>query len=148
MNSSRTYCINVSYNELIDQAQSHLETCCDIKYKYKCIRHSESEFLVTRNLEKYPYENVNHIPRFIRVRKVNIFNGKLICDCTLRKTFGLVCPHIIHVKRLSDEYFFPSFRDVSCIWWKLYSAITQFSDSEKYIRYFRILRKKKLLESI
>ena len=145
INSSRTYCIGDQFNEVIDQAFVHLESCCNIAYKYKCIRCSESEFLVTRNLQMYPYESVVHIPRFVRVRKVSLRYGKIVCDCTMRKTFGLVCPHVVHVKRMCDETFSPSFRDISCIWWKVYSAVSEFPESEKYLRWFRLLKNREIV---
>ena len=75
---------------------------------------------MTRNLCDFPYTNLTHIPRFKRVRKVSLFNGKLTCNCTLRTTFGLLCPHVLCVKRIADESYIPTYRDISCVWWKSY----------------------------
>ena len=108
MQSARTYCVGAQYDKIVTYAYYSLQESCNFCHKYIHVRVSESEFLVTRNLCDFPYKKLTHIPRFKRVRKVSLFNGNLTCNCTLSTTFGLLCPHVLCVKRITDESYIPT----------------------------------------
>ena len=121
--SLRTYDKSQLYDKVIEYAKVSCENAEEESCKYECLKIKNFEWLVRRSLEKYPYEHLNEIPRFIRVRKVSYLDGKLICNCPTGKVWNLLCPHVIHVAKVCDRNYSFCQNDISCVWWKSYYEI-------------------------
>ena len=111
------------YDKVIEYAKVSCENAEEESCKYECLKIKNFEWLVGRSLENYPYEHLNEIPRFIRVRKVSYLDGKLICNCPTGKVWNLLCPHVIHVAKVCDRNYSFCQNDISCVWWKSYYEI-------------------------
>ena len=106
-----------------------------VTYDYNSDSHKESETL-------------SPLPRFKRIRKVNISNAYIYCSCKYRTRYGIDCPHVYHVVSQSKEFDEPSHHEVSVCWWNIYYQISclsadnqEFDELEKAMKILQLNKK-------
>ena len=144
--NERTYNSCNESKDILEYAYESIKNAANESTKYICIKTTSTEFLVTRNIEDFPYKVSPHIPRFHRCRKVTFQHSKLVCNCPRGKVWGLLCPHTIAIAKRCNASYVPTKNDISCIWWKSYAVlshlVTKPGTSEyKTSEMFRLLRK-------
>ena len=88
---------------------------------FKGLRISDKTWKLCRSETTLGNTASQHIPKFNRVHSVVFINGCLQCNCPLTKIWGMLCIHSIFVaSTLKPDWEYPSYRDVSVLWWKSY----------------------------
>ena len=63
---------------------------------YKSLKIYSSTRLVTYDFLK-DTETLSPLPKFKKLREVNISDGFIYCLCKFRYRYGIDCPHVYHV---------------------------------------------------
>jgi hypothetical protein len=126
-----TWSNSPTVNELTLPAEHMLKSAVHESEKYASWRTSVGKWLVVRSVERDVH---SLIPCFHRVYTVTSheFDNTvcLLCDCNYFECNGMVCPHMVHVKKYYGGNPNISHHDISVRWWKAYMYILMKSDRD------------------
>ena len=112
---------SLTVNDLTLPAEFMLKFATRECENYASWRISQNKWLVVRSVER----NVCAlIPRFEKVHTISLVSQNdgafLTCDCECFECNGMVCQHMVHVKKYYAEQPEITHHDVSVRWWKAY----------------------------
>ena len=117
----------------------------------KSLKISPLKWLVTYDYNSNSHkesETISPLPRFKRIREVNISNGYIYCSCKYRSRYGIECPHIYHVISQTKECKELSHHDISVRWWNTYYQLSclsadnqEFDELEKAMKILKLNEK-------
>ena len=135
-----TWSSSTTVNEITLPAEYMLKSALQQCENYASWRTSKDKWLVVRSVKR---EVHSLVPRFHRVYTITSIPSEesfcLMCDCTYFECNGMVCPHLVHVKRYYGGQSDITHHDISVRWWKMYFYFfmkneNNYSSSEKVIR--------------
>jgi hypothetical protein len=127
-----TWSNSPTVNDITLPAEFMLKSAIDQCERYASWRTSPYQWLVVRSVDR----NVHSlIPRFHRVYTVTsheVDNNSLclMCDCKHFECNGMVCAHMVHVKKYYASNPNISHHDVSVRWWKSYIYFAMKKESD------------------
>ena len=126
-----TWSNSPTVNEITLPAEYMLKFAVDESEKYASWRTSLDKWLVVRSVER---DVQSLIPCFHRVYTVTSheFDNTvcLLCDCNYFECNGMVCPHMVHVKKYYGSNPNISHHDISVRWWKAYMYVSMKPESD------------------
>ena len=116
-----TWSASLTVNDLTLPAEFMLKFATSECENYASWRISQNKWLVVRSVER----NVRVlIPRFEKVYTISLLSPNvgafLTCDCAFFECNGMVCQHMVHIKKYYAEDPQITHHDVSVRWWKAY----------------------------
>lgn len=126
-----TWSNSPTVNDVTLPAEFMLNFANDQCENYASWRTSTNKWLVVRSVDRSVH---SLIPCFHRVYTITSqdINKNLIltCDCNYFECNGMVCPHMVHVRRYYSSESNISHHDISVRWWKAYIYFLMKKDSD------------------
>jgi hypothetical protein len=117
-----TWSSSSTVNELTLPAEFMLTSALEECERYASWRTAEDKWLVIRSVERSVH---SLYPRFHRLYTITLQSagegaGCLMCSCKYFECNGMVCQHLVHVKRYYSSTSDITHHDISVRWWKAY----------------------------
>lgn len=116
-----TWSSSLTVNDITLPAEFMLKFAVRECENYASWRITNDKWLVVRSVER---EVHSLVPRFHRVYTITLqsFDNRacLMCDCYYFECNGMVCQHLVHVKRYYAAKRDITHHDISVHWWKAY----------------------------
>jgi hypothetical protein len=126
-----TWSNSPTVNDVTLPAEFMLKFALDECESYASWRTSPYKWLLVRSVDRHVHSLIPCFHRVYTVTSHEVDNSLcLMCDCNYFECNGMVCPHMVHVKRYYASNPNISHHDVSVRWWKSYIYFAMKKESD------------------
>ena len=126
-----TWSNSPTVNDVTLPAEFMLKFAVNECERYASWRTSPYKWLLVRSVDRHVHSLIPCFHRVYTVTSHEVDNSVcLMCDCNYFECNGMVCPHMVHVKRYYASNPNISHHDVSVRWWKSYIYFAMKKESD------------------